>query len=138
MHQGTDTCPADFIICARPDHKHAKLHRTLMTHFLAQQRALMEGISDPDAPHRDFPGNRPSNALILDSLTPYTLGQLLALYEHKIFVQGIIWNINSFDQYGVELGKTMAGDIQDNWSDFKGRYDSSTEGQLEHLKTLFE
>ena len=98
----------------------------------------MDGISNQSAPHKDFPGNRPSNAIILDSLTPYTLGQLLALYEHKIFVQGIVWNINSFDQYGVELGKTMANDIQEKWSGFDGAFDPSTEGQLRHIQNLFE
>lgn len=134
MHQGTDITPADFIICARPDHTYADQHKTLVTHFLAQQQALMQGIENKAEPHRSFPGNRPSNAIILDCLTPFTLGQLLAAYEHKIFVQGVIWNINSFDQYGVELGKTMANDIQENWDMPDYKADSSTLGQLQHIK----
>ena len=137
MHQGTDPTPVDFIICAKPDHKHPEHHQTLITHFLAQQQALMEGVTNTEEPHRNFPGNRPSNALILDSLTPYTLGQLLAAYEHKVFVQGIVWNINSFDQFGVELGKTMAKDLQTGWDMPDENYDSSTLGQLAHIKTHF-
>ncbi len=137
MHQGTAPTPSDFIICAAPDHDYPEHHKKLVTHFLAQQQALMEGIENKAEPHRSFPGNRPSNAFILDRLTPYTLGQLLAAYEHKIFVQGIIWNINSFDQYGVELGKTMAKDLQDHWDDPQETNDSSTLGQLNHIKGNF-
>lgn len=134
IHQGTDITPVDFIICAKPQHKHDAHHKLLITHFLAQQRALMEGIENPEEPHRSFEGNRPSNAFVLDALTPFNLGQLLAAYEHKIFVQGVLWNINSFDQYGVELGKTMASDILENWDSNDTDYDSSTSGQLSLLK----
>lgn len=138
MHQGTAPTPVDFIICAKPDHKHPEHHKALITHFLAQQRALMEGVTNKEEPHRHFDGNRPSNALILDALTPYTLGQLLAAYEHKVFVQGIVWNINSFDQFGVELGKTMAKGLQDGWDTSDENYDSSTLGQLTHIKSYFD
>ena len=137
MHQGTDPTPLDFIICSKPDHGHDQHHKTLVTHFLAQQRALMTGINNSDQPYRTFPGNRPSNALIIDQLTPYTLGQLMAAYEHKIFVQGIVWNINSFDQFGVELGKTMANSLQEDWDNPDADYDSSTTGQLSHIKNYF-
>lgn len=134
MHQGTDICPLDFIICARPDHPYAEQHQTLVSHFLAQQQALLHGYDDQNAPHKHFDGNRPSNALVLDCLTPYTLGQLLAVYEHKIFVQGVIWNINSFDQFGVELGKKLAKDIEKNWEKPNENNDSSTLGLLNHIK----
>ena len=138
MHQGTDPTPIDFILCAQPEHTHTEHHKILVTHFLAQQRALMQGIENTDEPHRNFPGSRPSNALIIERLTPYSLGQLLAIYEHKIFVQGILWNINSFDQYGVELGKTMANDIQNNWDQDKSGYDSSTQGQFNYIEKCLQ
>jgi len=138
LHQGTDPTPTDFIMCAKPDHTHSEHHKVLVTHFLAQQRALMEGHKAKDAPHQGCAGNRPSNALILDQLTPYTLGQLMAAYEHKIFVQGILWNINSFDQYGVELGKTMAKGLQNDWGKDIADYDSSTQGQYAHITARFE
>ena len=133
IHQGTDPTPVDFVICAKPGHDHPEHHKTLITHFLAQQRAMMEGIKNTEEPYRNFEGNRPSNAFILDELTPFRLGQILAAYEHKIFVQGILWNINSFDQFGVELGKTMASDIQRDWDQDKSAYDGSTQGQFDFL-----
>ncbi|MEZ5918855.1 MAG: glucose-6-phosphate isomerase [Alphaproteobacteria bacterium] len=114
LHQGTDIIPSDFILVAHPDHGLDSHHRQLLASALAQTQALMEGrTSEPanDAPHRRFDGNRPVSTLILDQLDAYHLGMLLALYEHKIFVQGILWRLNSFDQWGVELGKTLAQDI---------------------------
>lgn len=126
MHQGTRKISADFILPIRPHHALAEHHLQLVSNCLAQTQALMNGKSletveaelsaagySPEeiaqmAPHRVFEGNRPSSTLLLKSLTPYTLGQLVALYEHKIFVQGVIWGLNSFDQFGVELGKVLA------------------------------
>jgi len=126
MHQGTRLVPADFIA---PVHSHNPIgrhHTLLLANFLAQTEALMRGKTaaevrselkgqgfEGDAlerllPHKVFPGNRPTNTILVDRITPQSLGMLLALYEHKIFVQGIIWDINSFDQWGVELGKQLA------------------------------
>ncbi len=117
LHQGTKLVPADFIITCKAPTSLREHHDILMSNFLAQTEALMmgrtleetqaSGASEPLAP-KVFAGNHPSNALMLDELTPETLGMLIALYEHKIFVQGIIWNLNSYDQWGVELGKQLA------------------------------
>lgn len=87
-------------------------------------------------PHKVFTGNKPSNSIMLQKITPYTLGQLLALYEHKIFVQGIVWNINSYDQWGVELGKQLAQQIQPELSssDVVDSHDSSTNSLINHYK----
>jgi len=132
LHQGTRWVPADFVACARPEHGLEHHHRILLANLLAQPRALMRGRTEtearamlesqgkPDAevkrllPHLVFPGNRPSNTLMLERLDPHTLGALIALYEHKVFVQGWIWNLNSFDQWGVELGKQMALEVLDD------------------------
>ncbi|MCE7887286.1 MAG: glucose-6-phosphate isomerase [Alphaproteobacteria bacterium PRO2] len=111
MHQGTDIIPADFIIVKNPDHNLDDHHRKLNANALAQTQALMQGRKKADKPYKKFDGNRPSSTLLLDRLDPWHLGMLLALYEHRMFVQGIIWNINSFDQWGVELGKTLANEI---------------------------
>lgn len=109
LHQGTDLIPVDFIAALKPAHDQLHLQRTLLANCFAQAEALMNGLDDPGLPpHRAFPGNHPSNLLLLDRLTPATLGALIALYEHKTFVLGALWNINSFDQWGVELGKTLA------------------------------
>ena len=129
LHQGSDWTPCDFIL---PLHSHYPLgehHRMLMANCFAQSQALMQGRTAEEAhaelcaqgrgaeeverlvPHRVFPGNRPSSTLLLPRLTPHALGALVALYEHKVFVQGAIWNVNSFDQWGVELGKVLAGRI---------------------------
>lgn len=112
LHQGTDIIPCDFIGVINPDHAHQNHHDLLMGHMLAQGQAMMQGKRSPDNPHRECKGDRPSSTILLDKLTPHALGMLVALYEHKIFVQGIIWNINSFDQFGVELGKGMAKEIE--------------------------
>ncbi|MGH9277104.1 MAG: glucose-6-phosphate isomerase [Acidimicrobiales bacterium] len=118
IHQGTRLIPCDFIGLARPEHQVGDHHDLLIANFLAQTEALAfgktaeevaaEGVPELQVPHRTFPGNRPTNTFFVERLTPYTLGQLVALYEHKVFTQGTIWDINSFDQWGVELGKALA------------------------------
>lgn len=127
LHQGTEVIPADFLVAARPsDPALAVQHDMLLANCLAQTEALMRGRTLEEAadqltaqglppeevarlaPHKVFPGNRPSNTLLYPQLTPEVLGMLIALYEHKVFVQGAIWGINSFDQWGVELGKELA------------------------------
>ncbi|MFA7276610.1 MAG: glucose-6-phosphate isomerase [Pseudobdellovibrionaceae bacterium] len=111
VHQTPLPIPADFIICKKPAHTLPLNHLSLMANFLAQTRALAIGQTLEEAggdPSRVFSGNRPSTSIILPELTPYYLGMLIAAYEHKIFVQGVLWNLNSFDQPGVELGKKLA------------------------------
>jgi glucose-6-phosphate isomerase len=109
LHQGTLLVPSDFIMAARPaTGADPEAHRLLLANALAQSAALAFGGGDPAAPHRRCPGNQPSTTLVLPRLDPRSLGALLALYEHKVFVQGVVWGINSFDQWGVELGKAMA------------------------------
>lgn len=133
IHQGTDVIPCDFIGVKESNYPLGKHHALLMTNMLAQGRALMQGRTLEEAGgniHRVFPGNRPSTTIVIDRLDPYHLGMLIALYEHKVFVQGIIWNINSFDQFGVELGKEMANALErgDNSAS-----DASTEMLKERL-----
>jgi glucose-6-phosphate isomerase len=112
LHQGTLLVPCDFVVAARPaPGEDAEAHRLLVANALAQSAALVTGKADP-LPHKAFPGNRPSTTLLIERLTPATLGALLALYEHKVFVQGVIWNLDSFDQWGVELGKVIAKTLQ--------------------------
>ena len=111
LHQGTDVIPVDFIGFARPNHGYLRHHDLLMANLFAQAEALALGREGGEEPHRDFPGDRPSTLILADRLTPSTLGQILALYEHIVFVQGVVWGINSFDQWGVELGKVLAGRI---------------------------
>jgi glucose-6-phosphate isomerase len=118
IHQGTKLIPCDFLAFGRPLHSLGRHHDLLLANVFAQAEALAfgktaaevkaEGTSDWLVPHRTFPGNRPSNTLLLDRLTPAALGKLVALYEHSVFTQGTIWQINSFDQWGVELGKALA------------------------------
>jgi glucose-6-phosphate isomerase len=110
LHQGADIIPSDFLVIRNAHHDHDEHHHKLVANCLAQSEALMDGLAHED-PFRNFEGNRPSNTLVLDSLTPENLGALIALYEHQVFVQGIIWNIYSFDQWGVELGKALAKKI---------------------------
>jgi glucose-6-phosphate isomerase len=107
LHQGTDVIPVDFIAVARASEGPAEQQAMLLANVLAQAEALMTGADAPE-PHRRFPGNRASSLILLDALTPRAFGALVALYEHKTFVEGVIWDINSFDQWGVELGKTLA------------------------------
>lgn len=107
LHQGTEIVPADFIGVIRPDHPHPGNHQALLANLLAQTEALANGQGS-DNPHRIYPGDRPSTLLLLDALTPHGLGMLLALYEHSVYVQSVLWGINAFDQFGVELGKQVA------------------------------
>ncbi len=134
IHQGSSVIPCDFIIVAKTHNPIEGHHNKLLANAIAQTKALMDG-RDNENPHKSFAGNRPSNTIILDELSPYNLGMLLALYEHKIFVQGIIWNINSFDQCGVELGKMLANQIIDEFDkdidDIKS--DQSTLGILNYI-----
>ncbi len=110
FHQGTTIVPCDFIACIKNTDSIGDHQTRLLASIFAQSEALMEG-KESDDPNKRFEGNRPSTTILLDELTPYSLGMLIALYEHKIFVQGILWNINSFDQCGVELGKVLANQI---------------------------
>ena len=111
LHQGSAVHPVDFILVQQHDHPYAPLHRLLLANGLAQAQALMLGRANPTEPHRHFPGDRPSNTLLLPRLDPHHLGALCALYEHRCFVQSVIWELNPFDQWGGELGKQLAGDI---------------------------
>ncbi len=150
LHQGTRLVPCDFIGFARslndPDSKGTH-HRKLTANLFAQSQALAfgktanevkaEDVPEALVPHKTFVGNRPSNTLLLPELTPYTLGQLIALYEHKIFVQGAVWDIDSFDQWGVELGKVLAKGIDHDLQEKEGAgYDSSTETLIETWHSL--
>lgn len=107
LHQGTDTVPAEFVAVARPQHGHADMHRMLVANLFAQSEALANGMAHADS-QRGYPGSRPSTVLMLDALTPRSLGALLAMYEHSVYLQSAIWGINAFDQWGVELGKRIA------------------------------
>ncbi|MDO8466033.1 MAG: glucose-6-phosphate isomerase [Gallionella sp.] len=153
IHQGTRLIPADFLA---PMHSHnptGEHHAILLSNCFAQTEALMLGKTADEAraelaaqglhgealeillPHKMFPGNRPTNTLLFDRLDPHTLGMLIALYEHKVFVQGVVWNINSFDQWGVELGKQLAGKIL---PELRGtaavsRHDASTNALIGHF-----
>ena len=111
LHQGTDIVPAEFIGFCRANHALAEHHDLLMANLFAQAEALAFGAPDTGDPHRGFPGNRPSTVILGEQLTPRSLGQLVALYEHKVFTQATLWGINPFDQWGVELGKTLATGI---------------------------
>ena len=110
IHQGTQIIPCDFIAAAISHNPAGDHHPKLMSNFFAQTEALMNGTENEN-PYRVFEGNRPTNSILVKQITPFSLGQLIALYEHKIFVQGVIWNIYSFDQWGVELGKVLANKI---------------------------
>ncbi|KFI06990.1 glucose-6-phosphate isomerase [Massilia sp. BSC265] len=157
LHQGTDPTPIDFIAALRPAHEMEHHHTALLANCFAQSEAFMKGKTidevradlqaqglAPDeverlAPHKTFPGNRPSNTILMERLTPATLGALIALYEHKTFVQGVIWNVNSFDQWGVELGKVLAKKIE---AELAGEpqpanHDSSTNGLIARAKAAF-
>jgi glucose-6-phosphate isomerase len=121
LHQGTRLVPADFIGFLHPNHELGDHHDLLMANLFAQTEALAfgrthaevaaEGVPAAQVPHRTFAGNRPSNTILASRLDPRTLGSLIALYEHKVFTQGVIWDIDSFDQWGVELGKKLASRI---------------------------
>ena len=154
LHQGSEIVPCDFLLAAIPHEHMGDHHAKLVANCLAQSKALMEGrdfdqvmaelrgqgMDETEAtkiaPHRVFPGNRPSNTILYKQLDPATLGALIALYEHKVFVQGVIWGINSFDQWGVELGKQLARELLPHLVDFAKKpaapdLDSSTNGLLD-------
>ena len=147
LHQGTKLVPCDFIGFARSLNPLGDHHDQLMANFFAQTEALAfgktaqevaaEGVLDSQRPHRSFPGNRPSNTLLAERLDPATFGKLVSLYEHKVFVQGTVWNINSFDQWGVELGKQLANRIAPELaSDTALGHDSSTNTLIERYRKL--
>ena len=149
IHQGTKLIPCDFIGFARPGHELGDHQNIFMANFFAQPEALAfgktadevvaEGVSAEQVPHRTFPGNRPSNSILVTELSPFTLGQLIALYEHKTFTQGAIWNINSFDQWGVELGKQLAQRIipeLDSEAEPDLTHDSSTSSLIRRYRKL--
>ena len=112
LHQGTRLVSTDFLVGIESHDPLPGHHRLLVANCIAQTEALMRGKADADAPHRSFPGNRPSTTIVYRKLDPRTLGMLLALYEHRVFTMGAVWNINSFDQFGVELGKQLASTIE--------------------------
>ena len=116
LHQGTKLVPVDFIGFSESLHQHKKQHEILKANFFSQSEALLQGTYKQNAPNefRFFNGNKPSNTIFINSLTPKNLGSLIAIYEHKIFVQGIIWNIFSYDQWGVELGKKLTNQLLSN------------------------
>ena len=154
IHQGTDLIPADFIASKKPQHSLKDHHPILLANFIAQTEALMTGktrteveiemrqagINDTTveeiAPFRVFEGNRPTNSIVADELNPYHLGQLIAAYEHKIFIQGYIWNVFSYDQWGVELGKVLAKAVlgELTGSGVSHEHDSSTSALINYLK----
>lgn len=156
LHQGTQMFPADFIAAAQTNYPLGEHHEILLSNYFAQTEALMRGKDADEAraelqasgmdakeiesllPHKVFVGNKPTNSILFRKLTPRTLGRLIALYEHKIFVQGVVWNINSFDQWGVELGKQLATHIQaelHNGAEISA-HDSSTNGLIHHYNAL--
>lgn len=137
IHQGTQIIPSDFIAFAQSHNPIGDHHVKLISNFFAQTEALMNGTSHEN-PYRVFGGNRPTNSFLAKKLTPYTLGQLIAFYEHKIFVQGVIWNIYSFDQWGVELGKKLANNILPELTDNQkiSSHDSSTNGLINCFKMI--
>ncbi len=110
LHQGTQSVPADFIGVVRPAHPYAENHAALLANLLAQTEALANGFEAEDA-QKAYPGNRPSTLLLLDELTPHSLGMLIAMYEHSVYAQSVLWGINAFDQWGVELGKKIANGL---------------------------
>jgi len=157
LHQGTDVTPMDFIAALRPAHEMDNHHTALLANCFAQSEAFMKGKTADEVradlqaqglaaeeierltPHKTFPGNRPSNTILMERLTPSTLGALIALYEHKTFVQGVIWDVNSFDQWGVELGKVLAKKIEAELAGepAPGQHDSSTNGLIARAKAAF-
>jgi glucose-6-phosphate isomerase len=156
IHQGTSVIPCDFLIAAEPQEKLGKHHMMLAANCFAQAEALMNGRTLEEvvaemrargvdevriakvAPHRVFEGNRPSSTFLYRKLTPAMLGTLIALYEHKVFVQGVIWNVNSFDQWGVELGKVLAVEIEPMLSGEASakKRDASTRGLIEAFRAM--
>ena len=151
MHQGTGLIACDFIAFVQPLNPLGRHHDILLANVFAQAEALAfgktaeqvkaEGTPDWLVPHRVFQGNRPSNTILADRLTPTTLGKLVALYEHSVFTQGTIWNINSFDQWGVELGKALAQRIipeLESQEEPRLGHDSSTNTLIRRYRKLKE
>ena len=156
IHQGTPIIPCDFIAPAQSHTPIGDHHPKLLSNFFAQTEALMNGKTEIETqsemerlglsaeqiakllPFKMFPGNKPTNSMLVKKITPFTLGQLIALYEHKIFVQGIIWNIFSFDQWGVELGKQLANKILPELANDEviSGHDSSTNALINAYKTM--
>jgi glucose-6-phosphate isomerase len=156
IHQGTPLIPCDFIGAAQTHYPIGDHPRILLSNFFAQTEALMYGRTEEEAekelqgqgltteeiarilPYKVFSGNRPTNSFLIKKITPFTLGQLIALYEHKIFVQGIIWNIYSFDQWGVELGKKLSSKILPELKKDEpiGTHDPSTKGLINAWKEM--
>ncbi len=158
LHQGTRLVPADFLMPVLSHHPTGEHHEILLANMLAQTEALMRGRDEAEvraeleaagadparidavAPHRVFTGNRPTTTILFDRLDPRTLGRLIALYEHKVFVQGVVWNVNSFDQWGVELGKRLAAvllpEIQAAEDPVEGAHDTSTLALLRHVRRV--
>jgi glucose-6-phosphate isomerase len=152
LHQGSDVTPIDFIAALRPAHEFHNHHAALLANCFAQSEAFMKGKTADEVrqdlagqpadeverlvPHKTFPGNRPSNTILMEYLTPATLGALIALYEHKVFVQGALWDVNSYDQWGVELGKVLAKKIEAelNGEAQPAQHDSSTNGLIARAK----
>ena len=146
IHQGTHLIPVDFIAPIHSLNESGQHHDILLANMVAQAEALMmgktaeelkkEGVDDRLIPFKSFTGNRPSNTLLIDKITPFNVGALIALYEHKVFVQGVLWNINSFDQFGVELGKQLAKKILPELLDKnqKLHHDSSTNAVIEKIR----
>jgi glucose-6-phosphate isomerase len=150
IHQGTRMIPADFLAPLTSHNPLGEHHAILLANCFAQTEALMLGKTEAEArtelsaqglngealesllPYKVFPGNRPTNTLLFDLLDPYTMGMLIALYEHKVFVQSVVWNINAFDQWGVELGKQLAGNLLPELQGKKGAsvHDASTNGLI--------
>ncbi len=137
IHQGTQMIPCDFIAPAISHNPVGDHHQKLLSNFFAQTEALMNGTAHEN-PYRVFEGNRPTNSFLLKKVTPFTLGELVALYEHKIFVQGVIWNIYSFDQWGVELGQVLANKIlpELQHTDSVSSHDTSTNGLINAYKQM--
>ena len=156
IHQGTMLVPADFIAPVESHNPLGQHHELLLSNYFAQTEALMKGKTPEEVlaelrgaglkeaeiaallPHKVFPGNRPTNSLMVDRVVPRTLGALIALYEHKIFVQGSVWGINSFDQWGVELGKQLARKILSELRSPEriDGHDASTNGLLNRYKRI--
>jgi glucose-6-phosphate isomerase len=149
LHQGTRLVPCDFIIAMNTHYPVGEQHRVLVANCFAQTEALMRGKTEAEVlqelshmsgdeldmllPQKLFPGNQPSNTIALDKVTPYNLGMLLAMYEHKVFVQGVIWGVNSFDQWGVEYGKQLAGRLLAELEAGQvAAHDASTCGLMRH------
>jgi glucose-6-phosphate isomerase len=149
IHQGTRLIPCDFIAFAKTLNPLSRHHDILLANVFAQTEALAfgktaeevkaEGTADPLVPHRVFEGNHPSNTILVEKLTPNTLGKLVALYEHSVFTQGVIWNIDSFDQWGVELGKVLAQRIipeLETEAEPELKHDSSTNSLIRRYRRL--